>query len=151
MIRLYYLLTNFHIYVVIYILYKTWTNLDKNMDKHRQSQKQFSSNMDITINLPYENFSIQGSQISWEFLQNPAPLGGKRNTFTTKNPGNQRRYTQEQIDNFRRQREGLPPVQVSQSQFQTASQLFPQPSESTHPEKMIQFILPQARSIGQRN
>ena len=63
MIRLYYLLTFFHIYVVIYILYKTWTNLDKNMDKLRQTQKQSSPNLDITINLPvrqadlpYENF-----------------------------------------------------------------------------------------------
>jgi len=57
MIRLYYLLTNFHIYVVIYILYKTWTNLDKNMDKLRQTQKQTSSNLDIIdLSLPYENF-----------------------------------------------------------------------------------------------
>ena|GEM_PF-5414739 len=54
MIRLYYPLTNFHVYVVIYILYKTWTNLDKNMDKPRQSSKQSSPNLDITINLPYE-------------------------------------------------------------------------------------------------
>jgi len=53
MIRLYYPLTNFHIYVVIYILYKTWTNLDKNMDKLVQTYTQIPENLDI---LPYENF-----------------------------------------------------------------------------------------------
>src|SRR3989344_92774 len=51
-------------------------------------------------------------------------------------PGNQRRYTQEQIDNFKRQRNGLAESPIYQIPVTPPSQLFSQPSYQRESEKI---------------